>query len=417
MSRPYYWQAVRPSGEDLRSFLEDVDILDPALIAPTRLPLAVVSALCVLLFYRLVRRLFDEKVAAVATLLVALSPFHIALSRVLHQDALTANFMVLSLLCMVGYWLQGWKRRWLVVSAIFAGIGFLAKAVSWFMMPCAAMIGLLSLYYHWRRGEWRGWRSVGQMVGEGVAWGVVAWLTFAALFPATWVIPGEVVRSMIDMSFGDGRRRERRGPISPGPHRARPRPAALSRRLAAAGVAAGSRRAAGPAAGRLALAPLAAPASPAAWLRQKIDAQPAVLALALFVATFLVFETLSSKKMVRFFLPAFPVIDIFVALGLLWLADPAGSPDTPRSYPTLGAARPGRPGPAGTGLAGGRQLPLLLHLLQPPDRRRPRRGAGNGRGLGRGAERGGSLPQPAARQRVTASHLGLLPDLQPLLRG
>ena len=45
------------------------------------------------------------------------------------------------------------------------------------------------------------------------------------------------------------------------------------------------------------------------------------MALALFVVTFLVFETLSNKKMVRYFLPAFPVIDIFVAMGLLWLAD------------------------------------------------------------------------------------------------
>jgi len=58
-----------------------------------------------------------------------------------------------------------------------------------------------------------------------------------------------------------------------------------------------------------------------ASLRQKIANHPTHAALALIVATFLVFETLSNKKMLRYFLPAFPIVDIFVTLGLLWLAD------------------------------------------------------------------------------------------------
>jgi hypothetical protein len=308
----YYWQVVRPAGVDLRTFLKDIDVLDPALIAPMRLPLAVVASLFVLLFYLLVRRLLGEKVALVAGLLVALNPFHIALSRVLHHDALTANFMILSLLCMVGYWLQGWGRRWLLVSAIFAGIAFLAKAVAWFMMPCAAMIGLLGLYYQARRGQWRGWGSVGQMVGEGVAWGAVAWLTFAALFPAMWVIPSEVISRIAELSFGKAQAGHEAdqyflGSIvhDPGPLYY---PIGWFLRASPLEIA-----------GLLVL-PLAA------WrflhsLRQKMAEHSAQVALALFLATFLVFETLSSKKMVRYFLPAFPAVDILAALGLLWLAD------------------------------------------------------------------------------------------------
>jgi hypothetical protein len=305
----YYWQAVRPTGVGLRTFLDNINVLDPALIAPTRLPLAAAAALFVLLFYLLVRRLLGEKVALVATLLVALSPFHIALSRVLHHDALTANFMVLSLLPMAGYWLQGWSRRWLLVSAVFAGIAFLSKAVSWFLMPCAAIIGLLSLYCNWRRGEWRGWASVGWMVGEGAVWGAIAWLSFAALFPAMWVIPGEVISRIVEMSFGKaqvgheadqyflGRIANDPGPLY--------YPIGWFLRASPLEIV-----------GLLVL-PLAAWRS----LRQKMAGHPVHVALALFVVTFLVFETLSSKKMVRYSLPAFPVIDIFVALGLLRLAD------------------------------------------------------------------------------------------------
>ncbi len=308
----YYWQAVRPTGVDLRTFLKDIDVLDPALIAPTRLPLAVAAALFVLLFYWLVRRLLGGKVALVAALLVALSPFHIALSRVLHHDALGTTFMVLSLLPMVGYWLQGWSRRWLLVSAIFAGIAFLSKAVTWFMVPCAAMVGLLSLYYRRRQGQWRGWASIGQVVGEGLAWGAVAWLSFAAFFPAMWVIPGEVIGRLVEMSFGKAQVGHDAdqfflGSIAndPGPLYY---PIGWFLRASPLEVA-----------GLLAL-PLAVWRS-ARSLRPKIAEHPVQVALALFVVAFLVFEMLSSKKMVRYSLPAFPVVDIFAALGLLWLAD------------------------------------------------------------------------------------------------
>jgi uncharacterized membrane protein len=308
----YYWQTMRPTGVGLHTFLKNLDPLDPALIAPTRLPLAVAGALFVLPFYWLMRRLLDEKVAFVAALLVALSPFHIALSRVLHQDALTADFMVLSLLSMVGYWLQGWKRRWLFISATLAGIAFLSKAIGWFMMPCAAMVGLLSLYYHRREGRWHGWASVGQMVGEGVTWGVVAWLTFTVLFPAMWVIPGEVISRLIDANFGlaeQGHESDQffLGSIS---HNPGPLLYPIGWLLRASPLEV--------------LGLLVLP--PAVWrslrsARQKIAEHPAQVALALFVAAFLLFVTLSNKKMVRYSLPAFPVLDIFVAIGLLWLAD------------------------------------------------------------------------------------------------
>ncbi len=320
----YYRQVASPSGVDLRSFLKSTDLPNnPAVLASMRLPLAVMGALFVLLFYWLVRRLFDEKTALIAALLVALSPFHIALSRVLHHDAMTTTFMLLSLLPMIGYWLCGWGRRWLFISAIFAGLAFLSKAVGWFMMPCAAMIGLLSLYYHWKGEGWRGWRSVTQVAGEGVVWGAVAWLTFAALFPAMWVIPGQVISTIVAMNFGEAQaghdvNQYFLGSVAgnPGPllypigWLLRASPLEVLGLLALPAAAWGSFRSLG-----------AIRRPSAAALRQKIASHPAAVALALFVVMFLLFETIFSKKGVRYFLPAFPVIDIFVAVGLLWMAD------------------------------------------------------------------------------------------------
>lgn len=310
----HYMQAPNPEDINLRNFLETlpVDPLDPTLIAPARLPLAITAALFIPVFYVILRRLVGEKVAFVSALLLALQPFHIANSRVLHHDALTTTLMVLSLLTMIGYWIQGWKRRWLLVSGAMAGLAFLSKPVSWFMIPFAALVGGMSLHYLRRRGEWQGWSSLRQVVGEVLLWAVTAGLTFVALFPAMWVIPTEVIRSLFDITelAQEGHEQYLLGQASldPGPLfypigwlvRASP--------LEALGL--------------LALLVIAwrYTRSKSVALRH-FAPNSTLVALALFLGLFLTFVTLSSKKAVRFFLPAFPVIDVFAALGLLRLAN------------------------------------------------------------------------------------------------
>jgi hypothetical protein len=313
----YYWQTARPAGVDLRTFLQKLEPLDPALIAPTRLPMAMIAALFVPLFYTLLRRLLAERVAWVATLLLALNPLHIALSRVLHHDALAATFMVLSLLAMMGYWLQGWRWYWLLFSAVMAGLAFLSKTVGWFLMPYAVLLGLLSLYDRWRGGRWRGWSEVGRLLGEGILWGAVAWLTFAVFFPAMWVMPVKVIRGILDVSIQYGQEGHVNNNYFMG--RISPDPGPLfypigwllqSSPLEVLG---------------LLMLPVAlwrsARPRHGPSLRHQVTHRPVHVALALFLGMFLLFETISSKKMVRYFLPAFPLIDIFVALGLLWLWD------------------------------------------------------------------------------------------------
>ena len=194
----YYWQTARLSGIDVQAFLRSIDVLsfDPALLASARLPMALAGALFILFYFILLRRLLDERIALVSTLLLALNPFHIALSRVLHHDALNAMLMVLSLLVMVGYWLQSWKRRWLVISGILAGMAFLTKSVSWFLIPYAAVAGVLSLTYRWQSGRWRGKSELWKLATDGALWAVAAGLSFSALFPAMWTIPLEVIQGL-----------------------------------------------------------------------------------------------------------------------------------------------------------------------------------------------------------------------------
>jgi 4-amino-4-deoxy-L-arabinose transferase-like glycosyltransferase len=66
-----------------------------------KVPAAVLHAVCIVGIYLLARKLFDAKAALLAALLLALDPFHLALSRVLHIDALAADFMILSVLSLL----------------------------------------------------------------------------------------------------------------------------------------------------------------------------------------------------------------------------------------------------------------------------------------------------------------------------
>ncbi|MFN8457457.1 MAG: glycosyltransferase family 39 protein [Anaerolineae bacterium] len=316
----YYWQYVRPSGIDLPSFLASINPghLDPALILPVRLPLAIVNSFFIPLFYLLLQRLIKKQAALIAVLLVSLSPFHVALSRVLHHDALTTTFMGLSVLAMIGYWLKGWRWYWLPISAGLAGLACLSKTVGWFTIPFAAVVGWLGVYYRCQneaKGWHLGWFEIRRLMVEGLVWAAILVVTYAIFFPAIWVIPAEVVRVALQQSvalaedehgyylFGQSYSGD------PGPWyypvgwllRASP--------LEVLGL------------GALVIAVFSRVKGQR--FKAVLDNHPVETALLLFCILFLIFVTAAGKKLERYFLPAVPIIDVFVAYGLLWLKDKA----------------------------------------------------------------------------------------------
>jgi hypothetical protein len=198
-----YWTRPPSAPDDLLTFVRQVphEPLEAAYVAPMRFPTVLLMSLFVVAFYALLSRLFDDRrVGVVAALLLALNPFHVALSRVLHHDALATAFMTLSLLPLLGYWLRGWSRRWLLLSGVAAGLSFLSKSPAMFLMPFCALLGLGWAVRRWRQGMWGGWPDVGRLVVDGLLWGGVAWLTVFLLWPAMWNIPLKV----LGVVFGTG---------------------------------------------------------------------------------------------------------------------------------------------------------------------------------------------------------------------
>lgn len=167
-----------------------VDPVTANLIAPVRLLTVFITALFTAFFFILAAQLLNWRVAFVAALLLALDPFHIALSRVLHHDALATGFMTLSLLMTLGYWQKGWSKKWLIASGIMAGLAILSKILAIFLLPFTALCGLFTLFWLRQYKDPAAWR---RLIGEGLLWGLSAGIIFILLFPAMWTIPQEVI--------------------------------------------------------------------------------------------------------------------------------------------------------------------------------------------------------------------------------
>jgi len=312
-----YWQSARPAGVDLPTYLQTSALYatDPQLIAATRLPVVIVSALFVLFFYILVRRLLAEPVAIAAALLLALNPFHIALSRILHHDALVTTFMTLSALAMIGYWLRGWSRGWLLVSGGLGGLAVLTKAVGWFLGPYLVLLGIFYAVHRWMTHRRPIKLTVRQLALDGLLWSAAAAASATLFFPALWVAPVLVIQTLFTQTTDlalDGHLHFFLGSITydPGPlfypvvwlFSTSPLELLGLAALAVAAVIAGRRQ----------------------WatsIRRWLINHPVEIALILFVVAMFIFETTSPKKMPRYLLPIFPAVDILAAAGLLWLAN------------------------------------------------------------------------------------------------
>jgi len=313
--------------------------LDPRFIAPARLPTVVLTSLWVIAMYWLVRRLFaDRRVALAAGLLLALDPFHIALSRVIHHDALSTTFMTLSLLTALVYWGQRASRRWLVASGILAGLAFLSKSPALFLNPFVALIGLWSLAD--RRVTWR---RVAITLGDGLLWFGCAAALFVALWPAMWVIPADVLRTLFFVgskyaSGGHAKGNYFLGTVSHDPGilfypvtwllRSSP---LVWVGLAVAGIS-GIRVLYG----RLTRTPRLARHSDTDGKADSYSTSTAqaggislsmqsagryLLLLLLFVFLFVAFMTLGEKKQDRYVLPIYPVLNVVAAAGLVRISD------------------------------------------------------------------------------------------------
>ncbi|HID62777.1 MAG TPA: glycosyltransferase family 39 protein, partial [Anaerolineae bacterium] len=183
-------EGVSVSRASLLEFLQGVplDMVSLDHLAAIRFPTALLTSAFVVALYFLVGKLLGRRVALLSAVLVALDPFYLAHSRLLHHDALVTTFMTLSLLSFLVYLQQIRSPAYLVVSGLSAGLAFLSKATSLFLVP---FMGLLACMAYMEQGgslfSPQSWREGRCWLGRLLVWGLIASLTFVALWPAMWV--------------------------------------------------------------------------------------------------------------------------------------------------------------------------------------------------------------------------------------
>lgn len=138
--------------------------------------------------YFLLWRLVGRWPATVAILLVALDPFYIGLSRLLHMDGLLATFFLVCVLAAAVYLFERRKTVYLLLAGAAAGLAGLTKSPAIFLLP---YIGLLLLLGAWwdRCDNEKARLDWGAMLKAVIIFGLTALLVLVLFWPAMWVAP------------------------------------------------------------------------------------------------------------------------------------------------------------------------------------------------------------------------------------
>ncbi|MFH2109440.1 MAG: glycosyltransferase family 39 protein [Patescibacteria group bacterium] len=143
------------------------------------LPLVLFNFAFIILLYKLIEKLFNQKIAFYSVLILLLEPFFIGNTRVLHLDGMLSLLGINSVLFFIKY--QKSKRtKDAIFSGILFGLAVLTKVSSLTLFPTIAIISLL----------------FGNILSL-VIYAVAGLTAFLILFPACWVDPIRVITKII----------------------------------------------------------------------------------------------------------------------------------------------------------------------------------------------------------------------------
>ncbi len=279
-------------------------------------PIALTTSLGVVCMYFLLKKIFGTNIAILGALLIALDPFYIANSRVVHLDAIVTTFMVLAALSLLVFLKYQDKRYYLYLTGLFTGLALLEKTPSLFLIPYTILI--VVLWYILENGaSWKSLKAIdlkataiktAKIVGIIL---IIAIVLFVILFPAMWVNPVNVTSLVLhgaenatDTPHGSG---FYMGQVSDGSYGPsyyftilvmRSTPIALLFSIICVIVLAAN------------------------ILRKKFTSiNKNTLFILLFIVFFFLQMTIGQKKFDRYLLPAFPMMDIIAAIGICYIAE------------------------------------------------------------------------------------------------
>ena len=274
------------------------------LLIRARLAMIVVNAALLVGIVALMWRLVGLGPAVLGGIVLALDPFLVAHTQVVHLDGLSAGLITVAMLAAGVYWWAGGRWGYLVLCGVASGLAVLTKAPSLVLGLLVPAVALAAPFMD--RASWPWWRLARSLIVAGI----VGLAVVFALWPTLWVAPIETVTRAVRFTLQTSAE-HRPGNFFLGQPVADPGPwyypVAIMFRLSPLALA-----------GLVSLGVLLPPAS----LKR-----PTTLLL-LVVGGFVLFLSLAGKKLDRYTLPAFPALDLLAGLGLWtlgsWLAPYVG---------------------------------------------------------------------------------------------
>jgi len=156
--------------------------------------MSLVIAACISLVYFLLTRTTNWLVAFSGGILLALDPFFLTHSKMIHVDAFLAIFMLVSAVSWLVY-LKDNRWVFLILSGVFASLAFLTKSPSFFLVPFIGLVTVIHYFTRTDRSEdddldnslWA--NRLKPILFSTVAWALIAGAVTFLLWPALWTEP------------------------------------------------------------------------------------------------------------------------------------------------------------------------------------------------------------------------------------
>ncbi|HZD57329.1 MAG TPA: phospholipid carrier-dependent glycosyltransferase [Anaerolineales bacterium] len=187
--RAFAWQAsdkVLANWTELEPFLR-AHGQDPLnLLEYARTLMVLANTLILLVAFFFAARVIGFLPAVLGFGLVALDPFHIGLTRLLHLDGLLSSLMLCSVLSLMSYFSSGRDRMALVISGMAAGLSWLTKSPALFLIAFTGLVTFVDILRLWRERDELRLRNLYQHTWPFLVWIGVGLAVFVVFWPATW---------------------------------------------------------------------------------------------------------------------------------------------------------------------------------------------------------------------------------------
>jgi len=110
----------------------------------TRLPQAIVASFSVLVFFLLLKKIYDKKIALLGLFFIVICPYHILMARWGLDCNLAPGFLLFGLYFFI---LGVDKPKYYMLSALFYGLTLYTYAAIWSMLPIILILQVLYLIY------------------------------------------------------------------------------------------------------------------------------------------------------------------------------------------------------------------------------------------------------------------------------